>query len=202
MLQRNVLPSPCNLSGWRQHLTTMSGTTLKTMCYIPWHQNPQIHHCENLNKRNEIDLWKKFCKSLTVKNQTTNSTGFPFLYSAALQPLTDRQTYHFWCVVASKVLVTDWHEAPECLFCGHVHKQECCQWGLSLAKANCRVENRIRFKHLEQVLLPVETKVTTINTISGAETKRKHKNYVGHIPHIILEANTDLENTTTKTNKQ
>jgi len=71
-----------------------------------------------------------------------------------------------------------------------------------LAKANCRVENRIRFKHLEQVLLPVETKVTTINTISGAETKRKHKNYVGHIPHIILEANTDLENTTTKTNKQ
>jgi hypothetical protein len=70
-----------------------------------------------------------------------------------------------------------------------------------LAKANCRVENRICFKDLEQVALPGKTKITTINTTSGADTKRKYKNYVGDIPHIIVEANTDLENTTTKPNK-
>jgi hypothetical protein len=49
-------------------------------------------------------------------------------------------------------------------------------------------------------LLPVNTKITTIST-SGAETNRKYKNYVGHNPRLILEGNTDLENTTTKSNQ-
>lgn len=55
------------------------------------------------------------------------------------------ETYHSLAIVASKVLVTDGHEAPESLFCRHMHKQKCSQWGLSLAIANSCIQNRIGF---------------------------------------------------------